>query len=525
MVRLLQKSILLVFIAFLIGCGKEEENYEAKIVSDKVETTGTTATFQWVVDYPGKVYSSVELSENQDMSDAQAYGTGEMSEDKHFEVTVDGLKGATEYYYRYKVWNSFNVEQPFVFETKRLVTSLGLPTVVTLEVQGITICSAECGGEVSGDGGLAVTARGLCWGRQPNPSLTENDHYSVDGMGTGSFTTHITDLEPETKYYVRAYATNGKGTSYGNEQEFTTQMRTFDVNTLEVTEVNTESALVRCNVVGDEDNEITERGVCWDKQENPTIGGSHMNNGSGLGTYECLITGLNDNTAYYVRAYAKNADGYVVYGEELNFITVEIGILEVTTVRMTEIYGTTATCLGNVVSSEYAVVQKGACWSTSPTPTINGNHAETGEGTGDFTVELTGLSIMTTYYVRAYAVNTIGRVYYGEELVFTTDNGIYEPTVSTGSVINITYHSAQVSGNVTDDGGATVTEKGICWSTSTDPTINDDHAVYGTGVGVFWLNIDGLSAETQYYARAYAINSEGISYGEWVSFTTLSHPK
>ena len=73
MARLLQKTVLLVLSALLIGCGKEVEYHEAQIVSDKVETTATTATFQWDVDFPGKVYSSVEISENRDMSDAQAY--------------------------------------------------------------------------------------------------------------------------------------------------------------------------------------------------------------------------------------------------------------------------------------------------------------------------------------------------------------------------------------------------------------------------------------------------------------------
>lgn len=525
MARILQRLTVLLCIGVLAGCGKMKvENYEAKIVSDKVDVTATTATFQWEVDFPGSVYSSVDLSENSDMSDAQNYGTGALSEDKHFEVTVENLKGSTNYYYQYKVWNNFNVDQPIVFETKHFTTTLGLPTVVTHEIQQITTVSADCEGEITGDGGLAVTARGLCWGREPNPSLTASEHFSEEGTGTGSFNTHITGLEPNTKYYVRAYATNGKGTSYGNEQVFTTKVETISVKTLEVVEIDTESCLVKCEVTNTGNNQIINRGVCWSKQQNPTIEGSSMNGELGGGDYyECQITGLDDNTTYYVRAYAKSSDGNIIYGEELSFVTLEIGRLEVTTVSIIDILNTSATCLGNVVAHEYDVIQRGACWSTLHSPTIESQHTYSGEGDGDFTASITGLTPTFTYYVRAYAKNSIGRVFYGEELSFTTAEGL-KPTVATGSVINITYHGAQISGNVTDDGGFEVTEKGICWDTNVDPTIENDHASYGTGLGIYWLKIDGLLPNTQYYARAYAINSQGVSYGNWVSFTTLEHP-
>lgn len=525
MARILQRLTVLLCIGVLAGCGKMKvENYEAKIVSDKVDVTANTATFQWEVDFPGSVYSSVDLSENSDMSDAQNYGTGALSEDKHFVLTVENLKGSTNYYYQYKVWNSFNVDQPIVFEIKHFTTTLGLPTVVTKEVQGITTVSADCEGEITGDGGLAVTARGLCWGRQPNPSLTTSEHFSEEGTGTGSFNTHITGLEPNTKYYVRAYATNGKGTSYGNEQVFTTKEETISVKTLEVVEIDTESGLVKCEATNIGDNQIINRGVCWSKEQNPTIEANYTNSDLVEGDlYECRITGLDDNTNYYVRAYVKSSDGNVIYGEELSFVTLEIGRLEVTTVRIIDIINTGATCLGNVVSHEYDVIQRGVCWSTVPMPTIEGYHTYSGEGAGDFTATITGLTATSTYYVRAYAKNSVGRVYYGEELSFTTLEGL-KPTVTTGSAINITYHSAQISGNVTDDGGFPVTQKGICWDTSVGPTIDNNHISYGSGLGIYWVKIDGLSPNTQYYARAYAINSQGVAYGDWVSFTTLENP-
>lgn len=122
----------------------------------------------------------------------------------------------------------------------------------------------------------------------------------------------------------------------------------------------------------------------------------------------------------------------------------------------------------------------------------------------------------TTYYVRAYATNVVGTVY-GEELSFTT---LKLPTVTTTSVTNITATTATCGGNVTSDGGATVIARGVCWSTSHNPTTSGSHTTNGSGTGSFTSSITGLSAGTTYYVRAYATNIEGTTYGSEVSFTT-----
>ena len=95
------------------------------------------------------------------------------------------------------------------------------------------------------------------------------------------------------------------------------------------------------------------------------------------------------------------------------------------------------------------------------------------------------------------------------------------PTVTTSSVTDITKTSATGGGNVTYDGGASITERGICWSTSSNPSINDSHITDGTGTGSFSVTITGLSPDTRYHVRAYATNSVGTAYGEDVSFITL----
>ena len=96
------------------------------------------------------------------------------------------------------------------------------------------------------------------------------------------------------------------------------------------------------------------------------------------------------------------------------------------------------------------------------------------------------------------------------------------PTVTTNSVTNITKNSAQCGGNVTSDGGATVTQRGVCWSTSSNPTVYDNKTIDGNGEGSFSSNITELEAGTTYYVRAYATNSEGTAYGIQKTFTTTT---
>ena len=199
----------------------------------------------------------------------------------------------------------------------------------------------------------------------------------------------------------------------------------------------------------------------------------------------------------------------------------------VVTNTVSNITTTSATCGGSVIDDGGAnVTERGICWSTVQSPTVNDSRLTSGNGMGSFSATLTGLSSGTTYYVRAYAINSLGTVY-GNEVTFTAETPTIDPvvnvpTVTTLTVSNITSESATLSGNVTDDGNATVTERGVCWSTSHNPTVAGNHTVSGTGMGSFMTSVAGLNAGTTYYVRAYAVNSEGTAYGNEVSFTTLA---
>lgn len=192
----------------------------------------------------------------------------------------------------------------------------------------------------------------------------------------------------------------------------------------------------------------------------------------------------------------------------------------VTTITTSSIASTTATSGGNVTSDGGGTVTDyGVCWGTSSTPTTDDNLTDDGSGTGSFVSSITGLSPGTIYYYRAYAINEAGTAY-GTEYSFTT-NAIV-PTVTTIAISDISCTSASSGGSVTDDGGATVTDFGVCWSTYSSPTTMDNLTDDGSGIGSFSSSITGVAAGTTIYVRAYATNSAGTAYGSEESFTSLS---
>ena len=207
----------------------------------------------------------------------------------------------------------------------------------------------------------------------------------------------------------------------------------------------------------------------------------------------------------------------------------EIVLPTVTTNSVTNITSNSATCGGNVTSGNGTVSARGICWSETSEPKINNLYSEEsneGTGIGSFTSSMTNLKANTTYYVRAYATNEAGTSY-GAQKSFTTlgeEPEIVLPTVTTNSVTNITSNSATCGGNVTSDGNGTVTARGICWSETSEPKINNlysEESNEGTGTGSFTSSMTNLKANTTYYVRAYATNEAGTSYGDVKSFKTL----
>ena len=264
---------------------------------------------------------------------------------------------------------------------------------------------------------------------------------------------------------------------------------------------------------------IIAKGLCWATHENPTTNDDFFEEAeSGVGSFSLSMTGLNISTTYYVRAYAVTGNG-TVYGDQKTFTTRD-GIPTLTTAEVTDITGATATCGGDITDNGgLNITSRGVCWSTSPNPTVADSYTTDGGGTGSFSSSITGLSVSTTYYVRAYAT-TVAGTGYGEQKTFITRDGI--PTITTAEVTNIGYCSAISGGTITDDGGLDILACGVCWNTSSNPTVADFHTTDSIGTDSFSSMVFGLSRNTTYYVRAYVTNSFTIVYGNEVAFTTLS---
>ncbi|MBP9741719.1 MAG: hypothetical protein KBD28_13605, partial [Chitinophagaceae bacterium] len=203
-----------------------------------------------------------------------------------------------------------------------------------------------------------------------------------------------------------------------------------------------------------------------------------------------------------------------------------------TVVTGTKINVTTSsvTLAGNITNNGgNSITASGFVISTSPTPVVGGfgvidsatNPLVTG---GAFTINVANLSLATTYYYRAYAVNSVGTSY-GADSTFTTNASSVIPTVLRTAAINIGTTTATIGGNITSDGGSVVLSSGVVYSTTQNP------ALFGSGVidsttspavttGLFSVNPAGLLHSTKYYYRAYATNAVGTAYSLQDSFVT-----
>ncbi len=293
-----------------------------------------------------------------------------------------------------------------------------VPTLSTTDISEIGPTTAKTGGIISDDGNADIIVRGVCWSTREKPTVEGTR--TTDGYGTGSFTSSITGLTPQTRYYVRAYATNSVGTAYGNQLTFTSTELTVPVlTTTAVTGVTQTTAISGGDITSDGGSEVTQRGVCWSTHTGPVVTDSKTSDGTGRGTFTSNISGLTGNTLYYVRAYAVNSEG-TSYGQEVTFTTSPLAPVVTTTIPVAA-STTTGTSGGNVSSDGgSAVTARGVCWSTSPNPTIANSKTANGTGTGSFTSNITGLAVNTEYHVRAYATNSVGTSY-GADYSFRTD--------------------------------------------------------------------------------------------------------
>ena len=412
--------VLAVMLAFM-GCGKKADdvNVELVTVENEVKTIGSTqAYFECEFEYLNEITKALLVYCEDDQLKYAQTSKLELVNGKWI-TQVNYLEKSTKYYYRYEFYNGYNLMWTEIFNFTT-TDQQDKPSVETVEVTNITMTSATVEGNVTNDGGSAVTERGICYSIYENPTMS--DSIRLAGTGIGRYYCEMTNLTNATTYYVRAFATNSEGTSFGD----VITVRTVEhpmlptVTTDEVSDITLNTAVCGGNVLSDGFAPITERGICYATHEEPTVFDYKVTGGEGLGLFQCRMSGLETLTTYYVRAYARNSEGYA-YGNEVTFVTADETFLpEVITHEVTDFNHFYAIGGGEVVSNGgLDIIERGICWSTSPNPTTTGNKLTAGGGMGEFSCRMAYLFCNTTYYVRAFAANEAG-MKYGNEVTFTT---------------------------------------------------------------------------------------------------------
>jgi plastocyanin len=160
----------------------------------------------------GVCYSTSANPSITDPNTSDGTGSGQ------FVSNISGLTTGTLYYVRAYATNSAGTA--YGNQVSFSTGSNQLATLTTTAISAVTATTAVSGGTITDDGGSGITARGVCWGRASSPTI-DSTHTS-EGTGKGTYVSNLSGLDANTMYYVRAYATNSIGTSYGNELSFTT---------------------------------------------------------------------------------------------------------------------------------------------------------------------------------------------------------------------------------------------------------------------------------------------------------------
>jgi hypothetical protein len=521
------------------------------------------------------------------------------------------------------------------------VTRMAAPTVTTPTAASITATGATLGGNVTADGGAAITERGVVY----SATATNNDPL-IDGAGvtkaaatgtTGVFTTTVSGLAQGTGYSYKAYAINSQGTTYTSVATFTTLSTNADLsaltlssgtlspvfasattaytasvsnttasitvtptraqanatiearvnggtyaavtsgspsaslplnvgsNTVDVrvtaqdgttqktytvvvtrgtaaptaatptaASITATGATLGGNVTNDGSATITERGVVYSvtaTNNNPTIGGTGVTKVTATGTtgvFTAPVTGLTQGTGYSYKAYAINSQG-TTYTSVATFTTLstnaDLSALTLSSGTLSPVFASATTA--------YTVSVSNATTAITVTPTRSQANAavEVRVNGGTYVTVASGspsaalpLNLgSNTVDVRVTAQDGTNQKTYTVSVT-----RMAAPAVSTPIATLIITTGATLGGNVTSDGGASITERGVVYSAT---ATNNDPIISGTGVtkvtasgttGIFTAPVTGLAQGTGYSYKVYAINSQGTTYSSVATFTSLS---
>lgn len=445
------------------------------------------------------------------------------------EATLENLDPNTTYYYRLYAGSGASTVTSEVRSFKTNASdapSLGYTEELDKNEQSLTV---SC--QVEDDGGYDIIMMGVAYRR------SDSQKYSLallDEPTYESYTLTVEGLEAGTTYMVCGFAISRGGIGYGNETEITTEDSEAPVvNTGEASNIGGSWFVATGQQLSEGFSAVVERGFCYSAtSKSPTLSDGYVvAEGKANETFSATISGLEGNTTYYVRAFARNGTK-TGYGKTVEVTTRQITVPTMTTLATDNISSDQVDVQSSVTGFGNGIVSTiGFCYSaTETTPTIDNaevvyvNDAIGAEGF-EFATTLTGLAPGTTYYITAFAVNEAG-VAYSEAVSITTIN-TYVPVLTIVTVTDITARTATLAATITDGGNREVTQYGFCWTNDgSEPTPDNCIGKYvvDSSAGEFSCSITDLLPSTTYKVRAFAVNAVGTGYGESVEFTTAVDP-
>ena len=417
----------------------------------------------------------------------------------------------------YEVWGyAKTFEGEFDSAHVEFSTMDGKVLITTPSPSNVTTSSATLKGSITSDGGSKIIERGFCYSTKENPT-TSDIKIKVVGE-TGDYEAELKSLPQNVKYYVRAYAINGIDTYYGEGVSFTTLYDSATFGGITSSDITASSVSLKCSITSNGGSTITKCGFCYSTYKNPTVDDQTALVSDSKTNLNATIKGLKSGVTYYVRAFATNANS-TFYSDEISFITSE-GIIQFTDPSTENIAAASVIVSSNILTAGGGTItERGFCYSIAKNPTTENNTVRSSGTLGEYSATITNLQNKTIYYIRAYAINESG-TYYSKEITVKTLDGV--ASVITSEATNIMAQSATLNGNIASDGGSNITERGFCYSTSENPTVDATIIKIDGATGEISHNLTGLTHTTRYYVRCYAKNTYGIHYGNQISFTTSS---
>ena len=456
--------------------------------------------------------------------------TSTLNSNTQYISSVTGLIEGETYYVRAYAINSVGVSyssNEVKFSTIAQSVELTTDEVTNIDVlAGTAVLNAT----MRNVGSPCFTERGFYYGTNPEPSV--NDNVIRDyGTTAGKFSATITNLQPSSTYYVRAYAIQNEKYIYGETKVFGIHSEPSQVTTSSATNLSSTSATLNGYIAAMGNPAYTEKGFCYATHSNPSISTNKRTvSGYGFGDYSLTLNNLEYETTYYYRAYVIQ-NGNPIYGNVVAFTTTWQEAV-VFTLEPTNVEGNSAKLKGQVTyAGDPKFYMRGFCYNTSGHPTINDPKIEQQSSmTGVYSMDITNLEAGVTYYVRAF-VRQNDKVVYSDDIKSFSITVQDDPIVETNSVTNIrgidsglgVYYdySVQFNGTIYYKGDPAYYERGFVYGIDSYVTASSGTKVVvsGTGEGSFsTTTILNVWTASKWYVRAYARSKNGYVYGDAVMF-------